>query len=161
MNAGFKYPIDQNVLRSKLLESTSANMEQAWEKFEGYLAQQKPIFTGSKKTRINLMIQPSILLRGFLAALIILPSLLFYQQFNAKIPAAIEKAYSSSVSNNKKKTIEIQKPVSAVVTQSTTTVAATETTPLAENPVLSPAPVAKTEPGQKNVANKPGLKRFR
>jgi hypothetical protein len=96
MNPGFKYPVDENVLRSKLLETTANNMDQAWEGFELYLAQQKPIFTESKKTHFALMIPPKLLLRGFLACLIILPSLLFYRQFNAKIPAAIDKAYAPS-----------------------------------------------------------------
>lgn len=119
MNPGFKYPIDGNVLRSKLLENTSNNMEQAWEGFEHYLAQQKPIFTESKKTRIALMIPQKLFLRGFLACLIILPSLLFYRQFNAKIPAAINKAYASSAVS-KKELREIQKTELAVQVQKPT-----------------------------------------
>jgi hypothetical protein len=110
MNPGYKYPIDENVLRSKLLENSSSNVEQAWEKFELYLSQQKPIFTESKKTRLALMIPPKLLFRGFLACLIILPSLLFYRQFNTQIPAAINKAYASSAVS-KKEPKAIQKPI--------------------------------------------------
>ena len=100
------------------------------------------------------MIQPSILLRGFLAALIILPSLLFYQQFNAKIPAAIGRAYVAPVQTNKKKTIESKKPAPAIVAQPQALVAAIETTPLPESPVLGSAPASKADPVQKKTANK-------
>ncbi len=103
MNPGFKYPIDESVLRSKLLETPSTSMDQAWEKFEVYLSQQKPIFTEAKRNRIYFMIHPKLLLRGFLACLIILPSLLFYRQFNSKIPQAIAKVSGNTERSTKKK----------------------------------------------------------
>jgi len=107
MNPGFKYPIDESVLRSKLLETPSTSMDQAWEKFEVYLSQQKPIFTEAKRNRIYFMIHPKLLLRVFLACLIILPSLLFYRQFNSKIPQAIAKV-SANTEPSRKKNIEQQ-----------------------------------------------------
>jgi len=113
MNPGYKYPIDESVLRSKLLETTSSSMDKAWEGFEHYLSQQKPIFTESKKTRLSLMISPKLLLRGFLAGLIILPSILFYKQFNAKIPAAIHKVYAPTAAAERKATAVSNSPVRA------------------------------------------------
>lgn len=118
MYPGFKYPIDEQVLKSKLLETSYGNQEQAWEKFELYLAQQKPIFTESKKTRLSLMIPPQLLLRGFLAVLIILPSLLFYRQFNTQIPAALHKAQVTTTSKkeNNKAVLTTQAPPLPVLT---------------------------------------------
>ena len=123
MHPGFKYPIDEQVLRSKLLENSSGNKEQAWEKFELYLSQQKPIFTETKKTRLSLMIPPQLLFRGLLACLIILPSLLFYRQFNTQIPKAIDKAYATSASKteNHKAVQKTQPPQHPLVKPETTT----------------------------------------
>ncbi len=111
MNPGFKYPIDENVLRNKLLHTHTNNIEQAWENFEHYLQKQKPICSESKKTKLSLMIPASVLFRAFLACMIILPSLLFYKQFNTKIPAALDKAVTStkvSTTEHKKEKASLQ-----------------------------------------------------
>lgn len=106
MKPGYKYPIDESVLRSKLLETETSNMDQAWEKFESYLTQQKPLFSEEKKTRISLMIPPKIIFRSFMALAILLPSLIFYNQLNTKIPKAINKVASvSSVSKSSAKPV--------------------------------------------------------
>jgi hypothetical protein len=96
MNPVFKYPVDEQMLRSKLLETQPVDIEQAWEKFELYLSQQKPLFTTVKKNTLNLMIHPTLLFRVFLAGLIVLSSVFFYRQLNSKFSETLEKLHATS-----------------------------------------------------------------
>lgn len=89
MNPGFKFPIDENMLRSKLQETKPSNMEKAWEQFESYLSQQKPLFVPAKRTRLYWSVHPRYFFRGLIACLLVLPTLIFYRQFNSAIPKAI------------------------------------------------------------------------
>ncbi len=147
MQAGFKYPIDEEVLRSKLLHTSSANKEQAWEKFEQYLSQQQPVFPEPKKKHLALMIPPQLLLRGVLACLIILPTLLFYRHFNTSIPAALQKArHSANVSKIQHNSV---KPAQQVLNLSSISPVHPLTEPAEASSTALPAQAQSTKPVSK------------
>ncbi len=94
MNSNYNTEIQDELLKVKLLHQNVLGIEQVWQKFETYLANQKTSFKDPHKKRFAFNIPTHFLLKGIFAFIIILPSLIFYNTINAKLPLAI---YGSSL----------------------------------------------------------------
>jgi len=145
------YRLDETLLRSKLTQGSAPNVEDAWTRFESYLSKQQAIHTRVKNHRRYNGINPAILLRGFIATLIIVPTLLFYNTVNSKLSGAEKKPLvykerpKMSGSTNKPVIVNdigqaganLELPSPLVLTESTPPLGAKET-PKAKKALLKP-----------------------
>ncbi|HQQ94010.1 MAG TPA: hypothetical protein PLQ93_05610 [Bacteroidia bacterium] len=83
---GFKYSLDENLLRSRLLEQVKSGLDGAWEKFESYMDQQKGSRSKTEKIHFRVSVHPGFLLRILIALFILSLSLFFYGKLNSGSP---------------------------------------------------------------------------
>lgn len=89
MPGAYTYPPDQKLLREKLSCLPKTDTQEAWENFERFWQDRKPVEQKVTWHFAFVGIPYALLLRGFFALCLIGLSLLFYNTVNAKLPAVI------------------------------------------------------------------------
>lgn len=91
MNTVYTYPPDKSLLREKLSGINFSETPEAWQKFEQYWLQQKPIETPVKKQSRFVGIPLTLILRGFFALALVLISMGLYNTANSELPPVLKE----------------------------------------------------------------------
>lgn len=97
MPGAYTYPPDQKLLREKLSYLPKTDTQEAWENFERYWQDRKPVEQKVRRQFAFVGIPYTLLLRAFFALCLLGLSLLFYNTVNAKLPAVMHAPKARAV----------------------------------------------------------------